>query len=82
METDVPGTALGNDVLELVKRGDVSGMSFAVAVIPDGERWERRNGEPVRIITDMRVPEASVVAFPCYEQTDAQVAERALRRSR
>ena len=47
-----------------------------------GERWERRNGEPVHIITDMRVPEASVVAFPCYEQTDAQVAERALRRSR
>jgi uncharacterized protein len=78
VEIDVPRTALGNDVLELVKRGDVSGMSFAFSVMPDGERWERRSGEPVRIITDMRVPEVSIVSFPCYEQTDVQVAERAL----
>ena len=44
VEIDVPRTALGNDVLELVKRGDVSGMSFAFSVVPDGERWDAAAG--------------------------------------
>ena len=29
-------------------------------------------------VVDMRVSELSIVSFPCYEQTDIQVAQRAL----
>ena len=65
-----PQSTTGDDILELVSRRDVSGMSFTFsAVRPDGERWERRNGVPVRIITDALITEVSIVTFPSYAQT-------------
>jgi HK97 family phage prohead protease len=78
-EIDPPDTTAGRDVVALVQRGDVTGMSFAFQVIrPGGERFERRDGQPVRIISDMAIQEVSIVTFPAYVATDAQVAQRAL----
>jgi uncharacterized protein len=75
-----PDTTVGRDILESVRRGDVTGMSFTFAVIrPDGERWEQRNGQPVRVVLDAVIPEVSIVTFPAYSQTDVQVAVRSLR---
>ncbi len=48
----------------LVRRGDVTGMSIAFDVMPGGERFERRDGGLVRIMTDTRRIETSVVTFP------------------
>jgi HK97 family phage prohead protease len=80
VEIDPPRTTAGRDILESVRRGDVTGMSFSFGVVqPHGERFERRNGAPTRIISDMRIAEISIVTFPAYEATDATVAQRALR---
>jgi HK97 family phage prohead protease len=74
-----PDTTVGRDTLALVTRGDVSGMSFTFEVVrPGGERFERRDGGLVRIVSDMRIPEVSVVTFPAYEATDATVARRSV----
>lgn len=79
VEIDVPKTGAGDDILELVGRRDVSGMSFTFSVVrPAGERWERRDGQPVRIVTDSRILEVSIVTFPAYSATDVQVAQRSL----
>jgi hypothetical protein len=79
VEIDPPDTTVGRDVVALVRRGDVTGMSFAFAVVrPDGERFERRAGEVVRVISDMTISDVSVVTFPAYAATDVQVAQRSL----
>ena len=79
VEIDPPDTTIGRDTLESVRRGDVTGMSFRFAVVrPGGERFESRNGMTPRIVSDMRIPEISIVTFPAYVATDATVAQRSL----
>jgi HK97 family phage prohead protease len=79
VEIDPPETTAGRDIIELVQRGDVTGMSFTFRVMrPHGERFERRDGQPVRILTDLTIQEISIVTFPAYEATDVQVAQRSL----
>jgi HK97 family phage prohead protease len=79
VEIDPPDTTSGRDILASVARGDVTGMSLAFRVVqPRGERFEQRAGGLTRIISDAVILEASVVTFPAYEATDAQVARRAL----
>jgi len=64
VEIDPPDTTVGRDVVALVQRGDVTGMSFAFRVIrPHGERFEQREGQPVRIVTDMAIQDVSIVTF-------------------
>jgi HK97 family phage prohead protease len=80
VEITPPDTTVGRDTLALVARGDVTGMSFTFAVVrPHGERFERRDGGLVRIVSDMLIPEVSVVTFPAYAATDVAVAQRSLR---
>lgn len=78
VEITPPNTTLGRDILELVRRGDVSGMSIGFYVMPGGERFETRGEQTVRVITDARIVEASIVSWPAYESTDATVAQRSL----
>jgi len=73
-----PETTVGRDILESVRRGDVSGMSIGFRVVSGGDRFEQRSGQTVRIVTDARIVEASIVTFPAYPATDATVAQRAL----
>jgi HK97 family phage prohead protease len=73
-----PDTTTGRDIRALVERGDVSGMSIGFHVLPGGERVERRDGGLVRVVTDARIVEASIVTWPAYQQTDASVAQRSL----
>lgn len=73
---DVPDTSIGNDVLELARRGDIGGMSFGFNVPKDGERW---NGSK-RELRSINLLEISVVsAWPAYPQTSVIARSRPLR---
>src|SRR5690606_24128647 len=72
VEIDLPDTQLGNDVLELVRRGDLKGMSFGF--VAGDEDWETRDGEQVRIHRSVaQLIDVSVVTHPAYPQTDVHV---------
>ena len=73
VEIDLPETTYANDLRALLQRGDVSQMSFAFLVEPNGEKWEGRDESGVRIrtLTDVQLIEVSVVTIPAYPDTVA-----------
>jgi HK97 family phage prohead protease len=61
-------------VRDAIREGAVTGMSFRFQVPADGETWIRKKGEtPLRILTDVTVPELGPVVFPAYEPTTVSV---------
>jgi uncharacterized protein len=64
----VPNTTDGNDLWELVERGDVSGMSFGFRVLR--QEWDERGDTDIRIIKEVELLEVSAVAFPAYDGTE------------
>ena len=77
-EVDPPNTTLGNDMRELLARGDVNGSSFAFTVDDDGQEWEERDdGTTLRTIKKVSgLYDVSLVTVGAYE--DASVAIRSL----
>lgn len=75
---EVPNTTLGNDVAEMVQRGDVDGMSFIFTVAKDGDTWKRSgdNEWEREIMRFENLYDFSVVADPAYEDTDVAVLHR------
>ena len=72
-DLDVPDTQLGRDVLELGRRGDLGGMSFAFKIRPDGERWAGNRRE----LRSVDLAEVSVVlAWPAYPDTTIATRNR------
>lgn len=73
---DAPNTALGDELIESLKRGDISESSFAFTVAEDN--WERKeDGSYVRTILKFeRLYDVSPVYYPAYE--DTTVALRSL----
>lgn len=71
---DVDGNPKAKEAYSAVKRGDLSGMSFAFTV--NEEKWEDLDTDkPLRRITGFgRIFEVSLVAFPAYPQTSVQAA--------
>lgn len=83
---DLPKTNAANDTLELIKRGDISGMSFAFIDdwedTENGVSYERTNevedGKEVWIRHVKRIVElfdVSIVTHPAYEQTSVGTRE-------
>lgn len=67
---DAPKTALGNELLEMLRRGDITSSSFAFTVSNDGEKWEKKDGKYYRTITKIdRLFDVSPVYQPAYEST-------------
>lgn len=71
---DIQNNPKAAEVYSAIKRGDVSGMSFAFIV--DKEEWEDlESDEPLRRITGFsKIFECSIVAFPAYPGTSVQAA--------
>lgn len=67
IEVDVPNTTDGNDLWELVTRGDISGMSFGFAVTK--QEWDYNTEPAKRTIKEVELFEVSAVAFPAYDDT-------------
>jgi HK97 family phage prohead protease len=57
VEIDPADTTVGRDILELVTRGDISGMSFAFRTLTD--EWRMEDGETIREVHDMTISEVS-----------------------
>jgi HK97 family phage prohead protease len=73
IEVDPPSTTVGTDTVESIRRGDLSGMSFAFIVRK--EKWVNgEDGSPdVRIIQDVDLFDVGPVTYPAYAQTSADV---------
>lgn len=67
-ELMLPGTSLGQSIHELVRRGDLSSMSFSFRINGTaGEEWaETSNGTIQRTLKDISLQEISTVALPAY----------------
>ena len=80
------GISYAADLLRSIRRGDVSGMSFAFRVAEEGVSWDWEQSPPVRTITDLHMREVSVVTFPAYPDTTVALrsldAERTARKAR
>lgn len=64
-------TTEARTVYEAVKRGDLSGMSFAFTVEDGGDTWDAATN--TRTITKIkRLYECSVVPYPAYPQTSIE----------
>ncbi|MFC3326216.1 HK97 family phage prohead protease [Mesorhizobium cantuariense] len=77
-EIDVPDTSNGNDLWELVERGDISGMSFSFRATK--QEWDDTVTPPRRRVLKAEVYEVSAVAFPAY--ADTTLAKRSLEAAR
>lgn len=78
-EFEAPATGLGNDMLELVRRGDISKCSFKFTVDRDswtyadktnGLQYDERTVEHISKLYDV-----SLVVYPAYKDTEASVRE-------
>ena len=77
---EAPNTQLGNDTLELLRRGDLRGSSFLFGVVKGDTRWEElSDGTWLRHIDHISyLGDVSVVSTPAYPATTAS-AERSMR---
>lgn len=74
VEIDVPNTTDGNDLWELVERGDITGMSFGFNVTK--QVWDETVDPPMRTIQAVELWEVSAVAWPAYD--DTEIGKRSL----
>lgn len=73
-EVQVPDTSWGRDLVELIRRGDVSQSSFAFA--PIAQEWTRAQTSEeldTRTLKEVKLYDVSVVTYPAYEDTVASL---------
>lgn len=71
MRANLPDTEEGRSVYTAVKRGDLSGMSFAFKVPKGGSTFDPKTN--TRTITKIeKVYEVSIVPFPAYPTTSVE----------
>lgn len=75
---EAPNTTLGDELLEGLKRGDITASSFAFKVGKD--RWDKRSdGTYIRTIQSIeRMFDVSPVYCPAYDATSVAVDKRGL----
>lgn len=78
-DCDMPDTQMGQDVLRMIKRGDVDQCSFGFMV--NAQNWREEKDDKgdmqlTRELTDLELFDVSPVTFAAYPQTS--VAARAL----
>ncbi len=72
-EMDVPDTSYARDMMALVNRGDIRGMSFGFRTAKDGDSWAKSGGSLIRTLKNVKLGEVSVVAQPAYRATELSV---------
>jgi len=79
-EDDIPATNTGKDTLEEVRRGDISGCSFAFTVAEDDWRYFDDKPAERTIIKIGRLFDVGPVTYPAYE--DTTVSARSLEKAK
>ena len=69
-----PDTQWARDLMVSMDRGDINQMSFGFRVVK--ERTEGTFDQPVRVLEEVDLFDVSVVTFPAYPQTTAEVRTR------
>jgi hypothetical protein len=69
VEAQIAPTTEGKDLAILLKRGDLSKMSFGFQVMKDSWNTEMTQ----RVLKSVRLFEVSVVSMPAYQSTEAMV---------
>ena len=68
---DPPDTSSARDLVEVMRRGDVTGSSFGFIVTrQEPEKWD---GRGLRQILEVDLWEISVVTFPAYAGAESQI---------
>jgi HK97 family phage prohead protease len=75
VEIDPPDTQWARDLMQSMRRGDISQMSFGFRVDKGGQSWAKTDQGSIRTITKARLFDVSPVTFPAYPQTDVAVRE-------
>jgi HK97 family phage prohead protease len=80
-DVDTPDTQLGRDVYALVKRGDITGCSFAFTVTKENVTEKKEGGKIVRRreIQDVDLYDVGPVTYPAYDATDVNARAMELR---
>ena len=68
-----PDAQWARDLMAMMERGDVNQMSFGFQTREDS--WENTPTGPVRTLKDVSLFDVSVVSFPAYAATSAQVRD-------
>lgn len=71
---DPPNTSAANDVVELIRRGDVQGSSFSFQVTD--QEWRTEDKVDIREIRGVELFDVGPVTFPAYEDTTTGVRAR------
>lgn len=71
VEIDLPDTQQARDLVVSMERGDIDQMSFGFMVRK--QEWDDMGDIPTRTITDVDLFDVSVVTYPAYADTEAQV---------
>jgi uncharacterized protein len=66
---DPADTTYGRDITELVRRGDIRGLSFRFRPFPGGYGLDLASHPPIRRLTSVRISEVSIVGQPAYPDT-------------
>ncbi|MEQ1969411.1 HK97 family phage prohead protease [Xenorhabdus nematophila] len=75
-ELTPPDTQLGRDVLTLVERGDIQGMSFGFRAIKD--QWDVGQEPYVRTVLEAELREITITSLPAYPESGVEIAKRSL----
>ncbi|WP_338804354.1 HK97 family phage prohead protease [Xenorhabdus griffiniae] len=75
-ELTLPDTQLGRDVLALVERGDISGMSFGFRAFKD--QWDTSQTPYVRTVLEAELREITITSLPAYPESGVEIAKRSL----
>ncbi|MBD2785680.1 HK97 family phage prohead protease [Xenorhabdus sp. DI] len=75
-ELTPPDTQLGRDVLTLVERGDISGVSFGFRALKD--QWDIGQEPYVRTVLEAELREITITSQPAYPESGVEIAKRSL----
>lgn len=70
-DLQVAKTTYGDDALELVRSGEIRGMSFGFRVIESGERFEKDGETVLRTVVEAELREITVTSVPVYGEASS-----------